>query len=411
MWTLSGPMDLSLGGRQLAVPGYMVWAALCYAIGGTWMAHRIGRPLIRLNFEQQKYEADLRYALTRLRENAEGVALYRGELDERSHLLTRFASVWQNWWSLIQYQKRLLGFTAFYEQLASVFPFVVAAPRYFAGNLQLGGLMQTASAFGRVQDALSWFISAYAQLAEWKATVDRLTGFQHAITTASNAAKTGTTITVQANGSAEVTARNLTLALPDGRVLVAGVNTSFKQGERVLVTGPSGCGKSTLFRALAGIWPFGAGRVQIPANGAVMFLPQKPYLPLGTLREVVAYPNGSDGLSDAQIAETLKLCRLEQFAHRLGERDNWALRLSPGEQQRLAIARALLNKPEWLFLDEATAALDEGTEHYLYQLLRQQLPTTTLVSIAHRPGVATHHQRRITFTTDGKDTRLEPAPL
>lgn len=411
LWTLSGPLELSLGGRQFSVPGYMVWAALFYAIGGTWMAHKIGRPLIRLNFEQQKYEADLRYALMRLRENAEGIALYRGELDERGTLLTRFASVWQNWWSLIQSQKRLIGFTAFYEQLASVFPFVVAAPRYFAGNLQLGGLMQTASAFGRVQDALSWFIGAYAQLAEWKATVDRLTGFHHAITTASNETKTGAVITTQANGNAEVTARDLTLALPDRRVLVDGVNISFKQGEHVLVAGPSGCGKSTLFRALAGIWPFGAGKVETPANGAILFLPQKPYLPLGALREVVAYPNGNHGLSDAQIADTLKLCRLEQFAHRLDEHDNWALRLSPGEQQRLAIARALLNRPEWLFLDEATAALDEGTERYLYQLLRQYLPNTTLVSIAHRAGVATHHQRRITFATDGQGTRLESAPL
>jgi vitamin B12/bleomycin/antimicrobial peptide transport system ATP-binding/permease protein len=373
------------------VPGYMVWAALCYAIGGTWIAHKIGRPLIRLNFEQQKYEADLRYALTRLRENAEGIALYHGELDERDTLLTRFASVWKNWWSLIQYQKRLIGFTAFYEQLASVFPFVVAAPRYFAGSLQLGGLMQTASAFGRVQDALSWFTGAYAQLAEWRATVDRLTGFHDAITAAGNEVATGAAITVQANGNAEVTARELTLALPDGNVLVDGINTRFKQGEHVLVTGPSGCGKSTLFRALAGIWPFGAGTVQTPANGAIMFLPQKPYLPLSALRDVVAYPHCNNGLSDAQIAKTLKLCRLEQFAHRLGERDNWALRLSPGEQQRLAIARALLNKPAWLFLDESTAAVDEETERYLYQLLRHQLPTTTLVSIAHRPAPAANH--------------------
>jgi putative ATP-binding cassette transporter len=411
LWTLSGPLAFSLGGWQLAVPGYMVWAALSYAIGGTWVAHKIGRPLIRLHFEQQKYEADLRYALTRLRENAEGVALYGGERDERGTLLARFASVWQNWWSLIRYQKRLIGFTAFYEQLASVFPFVVAAPRYFAGTLQLGGLMQTASAFGRVQDALSWFIGAYAQLAEWKATVDRLTGFQHAITIANNEAKTGAVITAHANGSAAVTAQDLTLALPDGRILVAGVNTSFKPGEHVLVTGPSGCGKSTFFRALAGIWPFGTGKVQAPANGAIMFLPQKPYLPLGTLRDVVTYPKGNDGLSDAQIADILKLCRLEQFAHQLGERDNWALRLSPGEQQRLAIARALLNKPQWLFLDEATAALDEGTERYVYQLLRQHLPTTTLVSIAHRPGVAPHHQRRLTFATDDQGTRLESAPL
>lgn len=407
LWTLSGPLVFSLGGRPLSVPGYMVWVALGYAIGGTWLAHKIGRPLIRLNFEQQKYEADFRYALTRLRENAEGIALYRGERDERDTLLARFGKVWQNWWSLIQYQKRLIGFTAFYEQLAAVFPFVVAAPRYFAGSLQLGGLMQTASAFGRVQDALSWFIGAYAQLAEWKATVDRLTGFHHAMIAAGHTATSGAAIIVQTNGNGEVTARDLTLAVPDGRVLLPHINTRFTAGEHVLVTGPSGCGKSTLFRALAGIWPFGTGSVQTPANGAVMFLPQKPYLPLGTLREVVAYPKRADSLSDARIAETLKLCRLEQLVQRLDTYDNWALRLSPGEQQRLAIARVLLNQPQWLFLDEATAALDEETERYVYHLLQQQLPSTTFVSIAHRPGVVIHHQRQITFTTDGTGTHLE----
>ncbi len=411
LWTLSGPLALSLGGRTLAIPGYMVWAALGYAIGGTWMAHKIGRPLMRLNFEQQQYEADFRYALVRIRENAEGIALYRGEPRERNSLLTRFARVWQNWWSLIHYQKRLLGFTAFYEQLASVFPFVVAAPGYFAGALQLGGLMQTASAFGRVQDALSWFIGAYAPLAEWRATVDRLTSFHHAMTTVSKEVTTGAILTAPANGNADVTTHDLTLALPDGRVLVEGINTRFKAGEHVLVTGPSGCGKSTFFRALAGIWPFGGGTVQTPASGALMFLPQKPYLPLGALCDVVVYPHSNDGLTDTQIAAALTLCRLEPLAHRLHDRDNWALRLSPGEQQRLAIARALLNKPAWLFLDEATAALDEETERYLYHLLRHQLPHTTLVSIAHRLGVASYHQRWLTFTTDGQKTHVESAPI
>ncbi|MGQ0658227.1 MAG: ABC transporter ATP-binding protein/permease [Chromatiales bacterium] len=406
LWTLSGALTLPLAGASIVIPGYMVWVALLYAAAGTWVAHWIGRPLVRLSFDQQRYEADLRYSMTRIRENAEGVALYKGEREENDTLRSRFANVWDNWLSIITYRKRLGGYTAFYSQLAAIFPYVVVAPRYFSGALQLGGVMQTANAFGYVQSALSWFIDAYAQLAEWKATVDRLTGFHLAITAAGTESKSGAAIKVTANDNTGIAARDLTVRLPDGRVLLREVNTAFDAGEHTLITGPSGSGKSTLFRAIAGIWPFGTGNVETPAQSKVLFLPQKPYLPLGSLRAVVAYPADAGRFSDARIAETLRLCRLEQFADRLDEHDNWAMRMSPGEQQRLAIARALLNSPDWLFLDEATAALDEKTEQHLYALLRARLPQTTFISIAHRPQIAVQHRRRLELVAGADGTRL-----
>jgi putative ATP-binding cassette transporter len=411
LWTLSGPLLVPIDGAEISIPGYMVWAALLYAVAGTWLAHRIGQPLIGLNFDQQRFEADLRFALVRLRENAEGVAFYRGENDEKRNLLERFGSVWWNWWLLIKYQKRLIGFTAFYEQLASIFPIVVAAPRYFSGAIQLGGLMQISSAFGRVQDALSWFITAYSQLAEWKATVDRLTTFHQAIVATANESRNGTGIATGTHGGAEIVARDLRLALPDGRSLIDAINLRLKAGEHVVVTGPSGSGKSTLFRALAGIWPYGGGQVQTPERDRIMFLPQRPYLPIGTLREVVTYPTGAAKIDDARIVEALRLCHLESLAGRLDERGHWTLRLSPGEQQRLAFARALLNEPQWLFLDEATAALDETTEDHLYGLLRQRLANTTVISIAHRPTVAAQHQRRIILSPTPMGTRLLADPV
>ncbi len=411
LWTLSGALTLPLAGASIIIPGYMVWAAVIYAAAGSWLAHWIGRPLVRLSFDQQRFEADLRYSMTRIRENAEGVALYKGEREENETLRRRFANVWDNWLSIITYRKRLGGYTAFYSQLAAIFPYVVVAPRYFSGALQLGGVMQTANAFGYVQSALSWFIDAYAQLAEWKATVDRLTGFHLAITAAATESRSGAGIAVASNAKDGIAARDLTIRLPNGRVLLREVNTSFEAGAHTLITGPSGSGKSTLFRALAGIWPFGTGSIEAPTADKVLFLPQRPYLPLGSLRDVVAYPADAGGFSDAQIAETLRLCRLDEFVERLDERDNWAMRLSPGEQQRLAIARALLNQPDWLFLDEATASLDAKTEEHLYGLLGQHLPGTTIVSIAHRPQVAMHHHRRIELIAGEDGTRLQEAAL
>lgn len=396
LWGLSGAFAVTLGGTEYSIPGYMVWFALGYAIVGTWLAHKLGRPLIGLNYNQQRFEADFRYGLVRLRENAEGVAFYRGEDDERRALNERFAHVVANFRGLMNCGKRLNWFTNVYDQLAVIFPFVVAAPRFFSGNLQLGGLMQTASAFGRVQDALSWFVSAYSTLAEWKATADRLTSFHAAIQRVEHAREP---IEVSGAPGTSLATKSLTVALPDGTPLIAGLDAELAAGTNVLVSGPSGIGKSTLFRALAGIWPFGSGKVILPAGARALFLPQRPYLPLGSLRDVVAYPSGAAGFSDEVIGAALADCGLDHLRGELDTVHRWSQRLSPGEQQRLAFARVLLNRPDWVFLDEATSALDEALEQRLYALLRERLPGTTLVSIAHRPTVAGFHGTRL---------RLEP---
>lgn len=392
LWGLSGPLVVPLGGHSLSVPGYMVWTALVYAVLGTWLSHLIGRPLVRLNFAQERYEADFRFALVRVRENAEGIALYGGETDEKRSLRLRFTNVWRNWHELMRYQKRLIGFTAGHQQAAVIFPYLVAAPRYFKGAMPLGGLTQTAAAFGEVQDALSWFVGAYSDLADWKASVDRLTSFEVAVGAARARVEAGDGVTVVAGEPGRLRVRDLVLDLPDGRRLVEAKRFDLVAGRHFLLSGPSGAGKSTVFRALAGIWPFGHGRVERAPEARLLFLPQRPYLPIGTLRQVVSYPSVPGTFSDAEITEALRLCRLSGFASRLDEVDHWAQRLSQGEQQRVALARAILHAPDWLFLDEATAALDDPTEQALYQTLRERLPDTTLVSIAHRPAVSRFHE-------------------
>ena len=383
LWSLSGPLAI-LG---VTIPGYMVWVAILYSVAGTWLAHLIGRRLIQLNFLQEKVEADFRYNLVRVRENVEGIALYGGEADEHRGLSQRFRAVMENWWAIMVATKRLTFFTAGFSQVASVFPIVVAAPAYFAGSMPLGGLIQTSSAFGEVQGALSFFVDRYADLTNWRATVLRLTGFLAAVEEA-RAADRG----LQTGPGAALALRDVTLALPDGRTLVSGANAEIAAGERVLITGASGSGKSTLFRAIAGIWPFGGGRVEQPP-GRRLFLPQRPYIPLGTLKRAVCYPADEAAFSDAAAEAALADAGLAHLAPRLHETDAWDRRLSGGEQQRLALARALLLKPDWLFLDEATASLDPAAEERLYALLRERLPGTTLVSIAHRPRVAEFHDR------------------
>ncbi len=391
LWTLSGTLQFTLAGAAVSIEGYMVWVALLYAIVGTWLTHLIGRPLVGLNFNQQKFEANFRFSLVRFRENAESIAIYGGEADEVRGLRGRFSDVFQNWWAIMRRQKKLTWFQSGYGQVAIIFPYVVAAPRYFSGAIQLGGLMQTASAFGQVQDALSWFVSAYVQLAQWKATVDRLTSFR-AATGAAAAQREGAGITATQVGEA-LAADNVELRLPAGDPLVVPFDAAIRPGESVLVTGPSGSGKSTLFRAIAGIWPFGGGRLTKPA-ARMLFLPQKPYLTIGTLREQLAYPAAPAAFGDDAYRAALEDCGLGRFAGRLEEQQHWAQVLSPGEQQRIAFARALLHRPQWLFLDEATASLDEESEARLYRLLKERLPGTAVVSIGHRPTLAQFHDRR-----------------
>ena len=399
LWGLSGSITVPIGSGW-TIPGYMVWAALLYAIVGTWLTNLIGRPLVRLNFDQQRYEADFRFSLVRFRENAEGVALYRGEADELRNFRERFGEVVGNWWAIMRRQKRLTWFTAGYGQAAIIFPFVVAAPRYFRGEMQLGGLMQVASAFGQVQDSLSFIISAYTDIAQWRSVVQRLVGFERALARMrADAASDGVR---QRPGTGEALALDrVDLKLPGGRPLLEGATLDFQPGDSALISGPSGVGKSTLFRAIAGIWPFGTGDISLPRDGRVLFLPQKPYLPIGTLREVVSYPTPPGGIDDTALREALDAVGLSALTGRLGERAHWALALSPGEQQRIAFARALVQKPAWLFLDEATSALDEESEVRLYTLLRARLPGVTVVSVGHRSTLRPFHARSLVVTPHG----------
>jgi putative ATP-binding cassette transporter len=394
LWSLSGPLGFTLFGQEIVVPGYMVWVAILYCLVGSLLTHVIGRRLIPLNFVQQRREADFRFGLMRLRENAEGVALYGGEAEEARGLGDLFEVLRQNWWSIMNTRKNLTFFSVLFSQLANVFPFIVAAPRYFSGAIQLGGLMQIASAFGQVQGALSWFVESYAQLAEWKATVDRLTQFRAAVD-AARAEALATGITVERGASDAIEIEDLDLETPVGRALVRDASIALTPGEATLITGPSGSGKSTLFRALAGIWPFGRGTVRVPEGARSLFLPQRPYLPIGSLRAAVSYPSLPGAFPDDAMVDALNAAGLHGLAGTLDEEAHWGQRLSPGEQQRVAVARALLNRPDWLFLDEATSALDEATEQRVMAVLMERLPGTTIVSIAHRPALTRVHARRL----------------
>jgi putative ATP-binding cassette transporter len=403
LWVISGPITVNLGELSFEIPGYMVWVALVYAVVGSVLTHRVGRPLIGLNFQQQRVEADLRFGLVRLRENSEGVALYGGERTERRDLDSRLDRIRANWWQLMRYTKNLTFLTTAYAQLADIFPILVAAPRYFTGAISLGVLTQIGNAFGQVQGALSWFVDSYGSLATWKATADRLLTFQDTIELARAQAAETPGISVVSNATSAVRTDDLELGLPDGRVIVPDLSLSVEPGESILISGPTGVGKSTLFRALAGIWPFGKGEVQIPREGHLLFLPQRPYLPIASLRDATLYPagTGSSSVDDAAIREVLEAVGLGSFVGRLDEVDNWSMQMSGGEQQRLAIARAILQRPDWLFLDEATAALDDASEQAMYTLLKNRLPDTAIVSIAHRQGVAAFHTRHVSLAPVG----------
>jgi putative ATP-binding cassette transporter len=386
LWGVSGSIEVF----GYTIPGYMFWCALLYAAVGSWLTHLIGRRLIGLNNNQQRFEADLRFSMVRVRENAESVALYNGEPNENRRLSERFGLVWHNFWDIMRVSKRLTFFTSGYGQIAIIFPFIVAAPRYFSGKIQLGELMQINSAFGNVQENFSWFIDAYASLAAWRATCDRLLSFRQAMSDNEDRVPA---INVQNQGN-ELKVRNLGLDLSDGRHLLTRAELSVEPGERVMLSGRSGSGKSTLLRAMGHLWPAGHGSILLPA-ARYLFLPQKPYLPIGSLREVLSYPQAGDIYPNERYAQVLETCRLPHLISRLDESNHWQRMLSPGEQQRLAFARALLYAPLWLYLDEATSAMDEEDEATLYQALLDQLPGLSIISVGHRSSLKRFHGRHV----------------
>jgi len=390
LWGLSGAFGFTFNGARYEIPGFMVWMAVLYCLVGSVLTHYIGRPLISLNFQQQRYEADFRHHMARVREYSESIALDKGEAVERKQLDGRFGKVLANYLRLLAAQKRLTWFTTGFGQAAVVFPFIVAAPRFFSGAIQLGELMQIASAFGRVQDSLSWFVDNYDRLASWRATTDRLTSFEEAFSRNVDPKPSAKwSHDAMFSGSPETT--DLCVRLPDGETLLAGQRLAVAPGDRILLQGPSGSGKSTLFRALAGIWPFAQGQVRLPAGS--MFIPQRAYFPNGPLRDALAYPEPPERYTDEALRQALIEAELPALANRLDEVNAWSQKLSGGEQQRLAIARVLLKQPKWVFADEVTSALDPQAEQTLYQRLIALVKRTGggLISIAHRPTVAGFH--------------------
>jgi putative ATP-binding cassette transporter len=402
LWGLSGSLSLRWGGTGFDVPGYLVWAAFGYAGIGTWITHRLGKPLVALNFEGQRREADFRYGLVRFRDHAEGIALHRGERGEHDELTRRFAGVLDNAWRGLRRQKILSLFTTGYGQVASIFPLAVGLPRFFSGALQIGGLVQIGQSFGQVQGSLSWFVGAYGWVASWRATAERLLELERAMAGARHdaAARRGITLGRGTRDALEVD--GLSVHLPDGRPLHAPVDLAIAAGgDSLLVCGASGCGKSTLFRAIAGLWPFGTGTIRCPRGFEPMFLPQRAYLPLGSLRQVVTYPAPAGRFGTAEVIDALQACGLAHLAGRLEQERPWTDELSPGEAQRIAFARALLHRPAWLFLDEATSAVDAELERRLYRAIRERLPRTTIVSIGHRRALAEHHARMLELDGGG----------
>lgn len=386
LWGVSGSIEVF----GITIPGYMFWCALLYAAVGSWLTHLIGRRLIGLSNQQQRFEADLRFSMVRVRENAESIALYNGEPNERQRLSSRFGKVWQNFWDIMKVSKRLTFFTAGYSQIAIIFPFIVAAPRYFTGKIELGELMQINSAFGNVQENFSWFINAYSELATWRATSDRLLSFQQAMS--DNEQRTPA-IDVRPEGE-RLVIKDLGMDLADGRHLLTDADMTVEPGERVMLSGRSGSGKSTLLRAMGHLWPAGHGSIRLPAT-RYLFLPQKPYLPIGTLKAVLSYPQDDSVYPAERYAQVLETCRLPHLVNRLDEANHWQRMLSPGEQQRLAFARALLFAPRWLYMDEATSAMDEEDEATLYQALIDELPGLSIVSVGHRSSLKRFHGRHV----------------
>lgn len=389
LFRLSGPLEFTAAGINWNIPGYLVWMAVLYSAGGTYLTYKVGHKLVQMNFIQQKYEADFRFSMMRMRENAESVAFYNGEKHEEVVFKDRFKTLLDNFWLIIKKRKDLVWLNNWYTQIAIIFPLVVCMPRFLDKEITLGGLMQVASAFTRVQSSLSFFVDTYAIIAQWQSVVARLTQFSRRMKLAHEAnAQENLEKSLSEN---DIIAREITLSLPDGEILLNKVDFTLEHGKNVLIKGVSGSGKSTTLRAMAGLWPYVEGFLTMPKKENQMFIPQKPYLPLGTLRDALLYP-GLIRLSDEELKKIMDDCSIGYLYEKLNVEADWSHMLSIGEQQRLAFVRALIYKPQWLFLDEASAALDEATEDKVYRLLKATAPQTTLVSVGHRSTLNKFHE-------------------
>jgi putative ATP-binding cassette transporter len=409
LWVLSGNMPLRLFGTEVNVPGYMVWCAVAYALIGSLLTYALGRGLIDAGNVRQGREADFRSGLTRAREHAEGIALMRGESDERERLRGSLFDLRTAWHRQTRGQGNLSLLTSSLAYLAPIVPLIVALPRYLAGEIQLGGLMQTAQAFSSVQWALSWLIDNFPKFADWRASTNRVVHLHVALTglEASIEATESERIKVHpASTDDRLIMRELGVARPDGVMLVAEAEVEIRRPERVLIRGQSGSGKSTIMRAVAGVWPWGRGAIHLP-TGKITFMPQKPYFPLGTLRDALHYPEAPEGITDDLLKEMLHKVGLDHLRDRLDETERWDQLLSGGEQQRVAFARTLIHKPEWIFMDEATSALDEAGQENVMKLLIEELPETSVVSIGHRPGLELFHTRELTLVQGEEGAKLE----
>ncbi|WP_338661684.1 ABC transporter ATP-binding protein/permease [Pararoseomonas sp. SCSIO 73927] len=416
LWSISGALNLTIAGNAITIPGYMVWAALIYAAIGSGLTYLVGRPMVALNFWRTAKEADFRFGLVRARESSEGIALIGGETDERRGLARLFTNVADAVRDLMRSQRRLMWLTSAYGMLTSVFPTVVAAPSYFSGAITLGGLMQIGSAFGSVQASLNWFVDNFPRLAEWRSSVERLLSFRESLRVIEEMVEDGDQPTIvrveeKAGEEERVAFRDVQVAFANGSVVIAEASAEVRAGERVLVKGESGTGKSTLFRAFAGIWPWGSGEIHMPPREATMFMPQRPYLPLGTLRGALSYPNPPEKVSNKAAVAALERVGLSHLEDRLEDDERWDQVLSLGEQQRLAFARLLLQKPRWIFMDEATAALDEENQDAMMRLVLEELPKSALISIGHRPGLDAFHERTLHLQRGPEGARLAMRPL
>ena len=401
LWNLSEVLSFSAAGQEIHIYGYLVWTALAYSVLGTWITHKVGHRLVSLNYLQQKLEADFRFSMVRLRETAESVAFYNGAAKEESFLSNRFMTLLRNTLFIVKKQKQLSWLTNSYAQIAIIFPFVVAVPRYLSQNISLGGLMQIANCFGKVQDAMSYFVDVYASLAEWQSCAERLLSFDKHIAAIEKETEEKSGSLVREETPDRLRLTDVTISVPAmdenkrTREIISSAACTIRSGEHVILKGPSGSGKSTLLRTLAGFWPYVKGHISMPAPSEMMFIPQKPYIPMGTSAEAASYPLET---ADKEILSPLLMeYGLSHLMEKPDTEADWSHILSLGEQQKLAFVRVFLRKPKWVFLDEATSAMDEETEEKMYRLLTA-LPGTTVISIGHRSTLDKWHDRVLRIT-------------